>query len=287
MKLNSNEQKGITALLLILGVFILGGILAPNLFEPADVEVHISIDSLPNEVGNEKEINQPKSSEHRKREFNFHKFNPNEVTYQELVNFGFTDKEAKNWVNYLESGGYFKREADLLKLYAIDEAKLNAMKDFLFFPSNEMEENKTEIIKAKTYDKKPVTVAINTADTTALKQLKGVGSYFARKIVEYRTKLGGFYKKEQLFEIWNFNPEVLTYPENTIILDTAILEKLPLNTISKENLAKHPYLTWKQANSIVNLRNQHGKYRKIEDVKNSILITDSLYQKIYPYLSLE
>lgn len=288
LKLNSNEQKGITALLLILGVFILGGILAPKIFDAPISEVNITIDTVKIEEGvtEEAETTSSNNREKKKRTFAFRKFNPNKVTQQELESFGLTTKEAKNWVNYLKSGGVFKTENDLLTLYAINEAKLDAMKDFLVFPKLEMRDDSgksQKVIEKRT----PVHIEINTADTSSLKKLRGVGSYFAKKIVEYRERLGGFYSEKQLLEVWNFNPEVLLYPENIIISDTNQLKKLPLNTVSKENLAKHPYLTWKQANSIVNLRNQHGKYRKIEDVKNSILITDSLYQKIYPYLSLE
>ena len=288
LKLNSNEQKGITALLLILGVFILGGILVPKIFKAPITEVNITIDTLKREkVSREKTETTPSNkSEKKKRTFSFQKFNPNKVTQQELESFGLTTKEAQNWVNYLKSGGVFKTENDLLKLYAINQDKLDAMKNYLAFPKLEKPYDSGKLQKV-VEKRTPVQVEINTADTSSLKKLRGVGSYFAQKIVKYREQLGGFYKKEQLLEIWNFNQEVLSYPENVIISDTNQLKKLPLNTVSKENLAKHPYLTWKQANSIVNLRNQHGKYRKIEDVKNSILITDSLYQKIYPYLSLE
>ncbi len=50
---------------------------------------------------------------------------------------------------------------------------------------------------------------LNTADTVSFKKLKGIGSYFSKKIVEYRDELGGFHSKEQLLEIWNFDEEKL------------------------------------------------------------------------------
>ena len=44
------------------------------------------------------------------------------------------------------------------------------------------------------------TVSLNTADTTALKRIPGIGSYYASRIADYRKKLGGFASAEQILE---------------------------------------------------------------------------------------
>ena len=44
------------------------------------------------------------------------------------------------------------------------------------------------------------TLSLNTADTTAIKQIPGIGSYYARKIVNYRERMGGFVSTAQLAE---------------------------------------------------------------------------------------
>ena len=37
-----------------------------------------------------------------------------------------------------------------------------------------------------------IRVELNTADTATLKKIPGIGSYYARRIVDYRNRLGGF-----------------------------------------------------------------------------------------------
>ena len=56
-------------------------------------------------------------------------------------------------------------------------------------------------------DKTDEMVELNSADTTRLKQLRGIGSGYAKMIVAYREKLGGFYKTEQLLEVYKFPDE--------------------------------------------------------------------------------
>lgn len=47
-------------------------------------------------------------------------------------------------------------------------------------------------------------IALNTADTTMLRKVPGIGSYYAHRIVSYRERLGGFVDVEQLREIEGF-----------------------------------------------------------------------------------
>ena len=46
-------------------------------------------------------------------------------------------------------------------------------------------------------------VELNTADTTILKKVPGIGSTFARRIIKYRELLGGFYDVSQLAEVYD------------------------------------------------------------------------------------
>ena len=50
-------------------------------------------------------------------------------------------------------------------------------------------------------------VELNTADTTILKKVPGIGSTFARRIMKYRELLGGFYDVSQLAEVYGIDEE--------------------------------------------------------------------------------
>lgn len=52
---------------------------------------------------------------------------------------------------------------------------------------------------------KGTVVEINSADTTVLKGVPGIGSTFANRIVKYRNLLGGFCHIEQLKEVYGID----------------------------------------------------------------------------------
>ncbi len=139
----------------------------------------------------------------------------------------------------------------------------------------------------KIYKKKKQIVYLNKADTSELMSLTGIGRYYAKKIIDYRTKLGGFYKKEQLLEVYGVKQEVLEDNPNLIEVDSSLVQQININLVSKEGLKSHPYIKWSVANSIILYRANHGKYKKIEDIKKSVLVDDKLYEKIKRYLTIK
>ena len=102
-------------------------------------------------------------------------------------------------------------------------------------------------------------VELNTADTTTLKKVPGIGSTFAARIVKYRALLGGYYAVEQLRELYGMDEERYQALQGWFIADTAFIAKLPVNYLPSDSLAKHPYLSYRQARSIYQLRRQKGQ----------------------------
>ena len=107
-------------------------------------------------------------------------------------------------------------------------------------------------------------VDLNEADTTMLKRVPGIASYRARKIVEYRQKLGGFRNKEQVMEACQLPDEVL----ELLTVRPAPLVRLDVNHLSLNQLMKHPYLSFYQAKAIVEYRNKYGPLTGVQDLQN-------------------
>ena len=131
-----------------------------------------------------------------------------------------------------------------------------------------------------------IVVDINSASEEELQAIKGVGPFFAKNIVKRREQLGGYWKEEQLQEVWKMTPEKLEEIKPYIKIDPEKIKKLNINTASAEEFKKHPYFTWNIANAIVKLRNQHGPFKSINDLKMSVVLTEELFLKIKPYLTL-
>ena len=90
------------------------------------------------------------------------------------------------------------------------------------------------------------TIDLNTADTTLLKRVPGIGSSFARRIVKYRDLLGGYYVVEQLQEVYGMDRERydVIYPYFTV--GTAVR---PL-TLTIDSISYHPYLSWRHKRTL-------------------------------------
>jgi DNA uptake protein ComE-like DNA-binding protein len=46
-------------------------------------------------------------------------------------------------------------------------------------------------------------------------------------------------------------------------------------------------LKWNQVNGIVNYRQKHGKFKTIDEIKNTDLVDDETLRKLAPYLILD
>ncbi len=110
----------------------------------------------------------------------------------------------------------------------------------------------------KKSDKTAVPIDFNTADTTALKSLPGIGSTFASRIVRYRERLGGFYSRNQLLEVKGIDSAHLEPFMKYVIISPENVKKIKINTFSFKELVKHPYLEYNDVKKIVTFREKNG-----------------------------
>lgn len=92
------------------------------------------------------------------------------------------------------------------------------------------------------YKPKPK-VELNSADTTALMTLYGIGGYYARKIVDFRERLGGsFASPEQLMDIYGIDSVRFVGFADRVYVDTSLIIPLDLYHMPVDSMAKHPYI---------------------------------------------
>ena len=127
-------------------------------------------------------------------------------------------------------------------------------------------------------------VEINAADTLELDKIKGVGPAFARRIVKYRERLGGFHSKEQLFEVYGVDTLKYNEIKDQIRINEEGIKKININTADFEALKNHPYLKYKQINAIIQYRKQHGMYSGIADLKKVLILSPQTIEQLTPYL---
>lgn len=209
------------------------------------------------------------------------KFNPNDYTKNDWMLLGLSEKQANVILKFTSRGIYSNEQ--LKKIFVISDELFNLLKDSTVYSTNHVH---TEFKKGVEIEKKIVLVELNTASQEELESIPGIGPFYAKNIFKQRLRLGGFYKKEQLLEVWKFDPEKYDAIEKYVNVNPQEIQKIKLNSIEIEELKSHPYLDWNKANSIIKIRNKKGAYKSIEEIKESVLIDEEIFEKLKPYLSL-
>lgn len=213
-------------------------------------------------------------------------FDPNTADSVTLLQLGFHQYTVRNVLSYRRHGGRFKAGADLFRVYGADSTLVQQL-----LPYVQIAEANTGQTAHQTFTpyapKKPVVVELNTADSVALVGLYGIGPAMASRLMAYRSRLGGFVSLSQLTEVYGVTPELLEQLNGRITLNSQYITPINLNTVDEQTLKQHPYLRWKLATAIVNYRKQHGAFTKPDDLKRILILPDSTYQKLRPYLVVE
>lgn len=255
------------------------------------------LDSLEKDVKNQQSYKNkifefPKKNPPKTRPANYSPFDPNKNEMQDWISLGFSQKQAQIILKYKNAIGGFKTKEDLGRCFVIDPNKMNELTPYIRIDTSILIKKKPDssifpapdrsISKKETEN--TIIVELNTADSIELLKIQGIGPYFANKILAYRTNLGGYKHKEQLLEIWNFDSSRFAQVYEQIVIDTNQILKIKINHAEADDLKSHPYIRWNLANAIVKYRKQHGNFKSIIEVKNVALMTDSIFNKLYPYL---
>lgn len=133
--------------------------------------------------------------------------------------------------------------------------------------------------------KRPLIFELNTADSLDLVQLYNIGPTIARRILKYRSLLGGFVRKEQLREVYGIDSTRYNDINPHLTVDPSRVKKIDLNTADIDQLKHHPYLDYYQAKAIILLREQSGPYQQVTDILKIPIIDSETFTLIEPYLT--
>lgn len=181
------------------------------------------------------------------------RFNPNVVSVNDLRRLGFSLKQAESIDNYRKKGGRFRRKEDFAKSYVVADSVYRRLEKYIDIPL----------------------LDINRADSAEFDALPGIGGYFAAKMVEYRSRLGGYSCKEQLMEIYHLDNE--KYSRFCDLITVGESRPFRLWTMPADSLKLHPYIrNWKTANAIVLYRdNNPRELWTVEGLRNAGILDNA------------
>ncbi len=218
-------------------------------------------------------------------------FDPNTLSPEGWKKLGVRDKTVNTILNYVSKGGKFKQPEDIGKIWGLHEDEVQRLLPYVSIkketpPVYPVNENVVKRVNIKPGNAN-TPVDINLADTSAFIALPGIGSKLANRIINFRDKLGGFYKTEQVAETFALPDSTFQLIKKRLILSNPTVKQININTATFDELKIHPYIRYNLANAIVQYRTQHGKFAIVGDVKKIMVVTEEIYNKVSPYLSVE
>lgn len=218
----------------------------------------------------------------------YFEFDPNKINQSAWVQLGFSQKQAQSIERLKAKGFIFYTPEDLKKVYVIGEDNYLQLAPYIKIDSSQFQ--KRGYVKKKFAPKAAPTkyvVDINTADSSLFERQRGIGSSLASRIIKYRNRLGGFVSPEQIKEVWNFPDSTYQQLKDRFVVGVTTVSKVNINTADYNTLGSHPYINYRYAKVIVAYRQQHGNFTAIADIKKTGVISDSVFYKVEPYLTVE
>ena len=278
--LTTRERRGAELLMAMILLFI-GSILAQRFyhhshqpeFEPLLIEqldlLEWKADSA-NQVTDMKQQNTAVQSK-------LFAFDPNTASMDQWKALGLSEKQSAAILRFVEKGGRFRKVEDLRRMYVIGQNDYNRLAPYVSIKN--VESSNASVIPKSNH----LILELNSADTTALCKLKGIGAGRARMIVRYREKLGGFVRLSQLLEVYTIDSTLYADLLPQLILDPSLIRPILINTDS----LNHPYLNQKIAKVVINYRKQHGPFQSIDDLRRVKAIDSPTLERLAPYLRFE
>lgn len=234
-------------------------------------------------------------------------FDPNTICPDSLCLLGFSRKQAESIVKYRSKGGKFRKKEDFAKMYVVSEEKYAELANLIVIEENARplgkatekatkkakERGKNAKVEGQRIDtvevhgEKRITLVIdvNKADSAALVKLYGIGGYYARKIIDYRRRVGNFYTTEQLLEIDGIDSVRYAGFAKNIKVDPSDVKRFSLDTAGKHFLVRHPYIGAYAARGILLMREKFGVSAcSLENLVNERIIERKTADKLWYYI---
>ena len=241
-------------------------------------------------------------------------FDPNTADSTTLLKLGLRPWQVRNIYKYRSHGGIYRKPQDFARLYGLSAHKYKQLLPYIRiadeyrmtaaeYVGNLGKEESRLYYKNKNYtyeerqhgryDEKAIPsnyprkistgehITLNTADTTELKRVPGIGSYYSKAIIRYGERLGGYVNVDQLDEIEGFPPEA----KHFFIIDNPTPHKLNVNTMTIAELRRHPNINFYQAKAITDYRRIHGHLSSPQQLSTHPDFPEEVIKRLLPYVA--
>lgn len=216
-------------------------------------------------------------------------FDPNTADSTQLLRLGLEPWQVRNIYKYRGRGGIYRKKEDFARLYGLTVKDYRRLEPYIrissdYLPASTLVQEEHVVRDTLRYPVKigeGEQVVLNTADTTELRKVPGIGTYYAARIVRYGQRLGGYVSVDQLDEIEDFPQEAKKY----FTIQDAHPQQLNVNQLTLQQLRKHPYINFYQAKAIVDYRRLHGNLKSLQELRLSKDFPPEAIERLTPYVT--
>ncbi len=233
-------------------------------------------------------------------------FDPNTADSLTLIGTGLKPWQVRSFLRYRNAGALFREPMDIARVYCLDDADIDRLLPMVRiadrfkrrrtkYPIGKKKEennspdtgtNRGNSTSTETHQSgkftSPTKVDVNTADTTLLQRIPGIGANIARWIVQRREKLGGFHSTAQLMEVKYVSEDMLEWFE--VATD---VRRRDLSEMTFSQMASFPYIGYEKAKAISNYTRLYGPFKDIGALRSSGIFTEEELTRLLPYLNFK
>lgn len=233
-------------------------------------------------------------------------FDPNTADSLTLIGTGLKPWQVRSFLRYRNAGAVFREPMDIARVYCLDDDDIDRLLPMVRiadrfkrrrtkYPIGQKKEennspdtgtNRGNSTSTKTYQSgkftSPTKVDVNTADTTLLQRIPGIGANIARWIVQRREKLGGFHSTAQLMEVKYVSADMLEWFE--VATD---VRRRDLDEMTFSQMVSFPYIGYEKAKAISNYTRLYGPFKDIDALRSSGIFTEEELTRLRPYLNFK
>lgn len=228
-------------------------------------------------------------------------FDPNTADSTQLLRLGLQPWQVRNIYRYRSRGGVYRRKEDFARLYGLTVKDYRRLEPYIristdYLPAStlfaksdsmrrvlhqqERDSMRRDTVQRPAKLREGETIDLNTADTLLLRRVPGIGAYYAREIVYYRQRLGGYASTAQLDEIPDFPTTAKAY----FTVSTSAVRRININKLSLQQLRRHPYINFYQAKAIIDYRRLRGPLKSLQDLRLSKDFPPEAIERLLPYI---
>lgn len=225
-------------------------------------------------------------------------FNPNYITDYKGYSLGMTNEEIDRLLDFRKQDKWINSAKQFQDVTKISDSLLLVISPYFKFPewvtNPKPNQNWVDYSKdinqnsypSKSYEQK---IDLNKASAEQLQKVNGVGVKLSENIIKLRNKfVGGFVADVQLQDVYGLTPEVIERITNDFTVKTPRqIQKLNLNTATKEELVTIQHIDYEIAHYIIEQRTLRDGYKSLDELTKVKAFPVKKIEIIKLYLTLD